>query len=113
MSWKAIAEDMREKHEAQFKAIQAAAPKDILDEIGFDFESFIEVDVKVALCPASEIVGFYNEVSVRSRGLLDAQPTDKRDAVEEALISSYQQFEVDGIVQLPMPHRIITATKPT
>ena len=84
-----------------------------VETAGFDFESFIEVDVKVALCPASEIVGFYNEVSVRSRGLLDAQPTDKRDAVEEALISSYQQFEVDGIVQLPMPHRIITATKPT
>ena len=86
--------------------------RNAVEAAGFDFESFVEVDTKLSLCPASDIINFYSEVSVRAQGILEAQPADKRKAVEEALVRRYEQFEVDGVVLLPMPHRIVTAIKP-
>ncbi len=93
-----------------FSLIEGA--RNAVEAAGFDFMSFIEVETKLPLCPASEIPNFYAEVSVRAQGILEAQPTEKRQAVEDALIRRYEQFEVDGLVILPMPHRIVTATKP-
>ena len=49
---------------------------------------------------------------MRAQGLLDAQPPEKLAAVEKALTERFTEYESDGMVILPMPHRIVTATKP-
>ena len=83
-----------------------------VENAGFDFLTFAASDFEAPLCPASEIPDWYRDISVRSQGLLDAQPPGKLAAVEQALIERFMEYETDGMVILPMPHRIVTATKP-
>ena len=83
-----------------------------VEEAGFDFLSFVAADFEASLCPASEIPNWYRDISVRSQGLLDAQPPEKLAVVEEALIERFMEYEIDGMVVLPMPHRIVTVDKP-
>lgn len=83
-----------------------------VQQAGFNFVSFIEGNFEARLCPASEIPDWYREISVRSQGLLDSQHPDKLAVVERELINRFEDYEVDGVVTLPMPHRIVTAAKP-
>ena len=83
-----------------------------IQQAGFNLVSFAEGQFEAKLCPASEIPDWYREISVRSQGLLDNQHPDKLEIVERELINRFKDYEVDGMVTLPMPHRIVTVSKP-
>ena len=53
----------------------------------------------------------YREVAVRSKGLLDSQDPKKIPSIESKLIERFKEFEIDGIVNMPFPYRIVTAEK--
>ena len=61
--------------------------------------------------PASSIPQMYREVAVRSKGLLDSQDPKKIPSIESKLIERFKEFEIDGIVNMPFPYRIVTAKK--
>lgn len=63
------------------------------------------------ICHPDDFVDFLKAATVRATLVLNAQPRDIRTKIEALLRKEVEAFVKDGQVELPIPNRIITATR--
>lgn len=84
--------------------------KTLLTEAGFSEISVTTFPSEI-VCAPDEFVGFLKAATVRATLVLKAQAKNVQIKIQRLLRERIEDFVVDGLVHLPVPNRIITATR--
>jgi len=77
---------------------------------GFDDIQICEIPI-VLPAPADTFMNFFNKFSVRVTMILDRQDDEVTRTIEDEIMSGFTQFELDGLLQIPMPAIVVSGRK--
>jgi ubiquinone/menaquinone biosynthesis C-methylase UbiE len=77
---------------------------------------FVDIQISEVLivlpAPATSFMDFFRKFSVRVTIILDRQEDHVNRTIQEEITSGLAQFEVDGLLQIPMPAIVVSGQKP-
>ncbi|WFU46187.1 class I SAM-dependent methyltransferase [Sinorhizobium terangae] len=82
----------------------------VLHGAGFTDVTFGDIPATLDF-PVAELSDFFRHAFVRSTMVLDRQEPAARARIEEALGENFQPFTDNGIVRLPLPALVVSATR--
>ena len=82
-----------------------------MEAAGFVDIQISEVPI-VLPAPATTFMDFFSKFSVRVTMILDRQEDQVNRTIEEEITAGLAQFDVDGLLQIPMPAIVVSGQMP-
>jgi len=83
-----------------------------LQAAGFAAPQFAPVTPVLTGIPASQVVAFHTQGTVRTRAVFDLQTPEQQTAIRNAITEQARLLEHDGVVRIPCPALLTWAVKP-